>query len=40
MVEEDAELGEYLVSLRETLVECYTSLVHGATQAHTKASLV
>ena len=27
--DEDEEMAQYLQQLRETLVECYTSLVHG-----------
>ena len=38
--EEDQELSQYLIQLRETLVECYTTIVHGVTQASTKATLI
>jgi hypothetical protein len=38
--EDDAELAGYLILLRETLVECYTTIVHGVTQAQTKATLI
>lgn len=38
--DEDPELALYLVQLRETLVECYTTIVHGVTHTQTKASLV
>lgn len=33
---DDEEMRTYLVSLREALVDCYTSVVHGVTlaQAH------
>ena len=34
--EEDPDLYSYLIQLRDTLVECYTTIVHGVTQAHTK----
>ena len=38
--EEDNDLNAYLIQLRETLVECYTTIVHGVTEAQTKATLV
>lgn len=37
---EDEHLHSYLVSLRETLVECYTTIVHGVTQNQSKFILV
>ena len=40
IVDDDVELAGYLVQLRETLVECYTSIVHGVTEAPTKQTLI
>ena len=37
---EDEEMLSYLSKLRETLVECYTSIVHGAEMSGEKAVLV
>ena len=37
---DDQDLADYLVQLRDILVETYTTIVHGVTQAHTKQSLV
>ena len=39
-VGDDQDLADYLVQLRDILVETYTTIVHGVTQAHTKQSLV
>ena len=30
-LEDDADLYQYLNQLRETLIECYTTIVHGVT---------
>lgn len=38
--EEDPDLCAYLNLLRETLVECYTTIVHGVNQSMTKQCLV
>ena len=38
--EDDSDLAHYLVKLRETLVECYTTIVHGTTTQATKPILV
>jgi len=29
--DDDADLVQYLIQLRETLVECYTTIIHGVT---------
>ena len=39
-ISEDPDLADYLVQLRDTLVETYTTIVHGVTQAQNKQSLV
>lgn len=36
---EDADLAEYLKKLRETLVESYTTIVHGVNDNNTKIFL-
>lgn len=38
--EDDPDIADYLIQLRETLVECYMTIVHGVTQQQTKANLV
>jgi uncharacterized protein YutE (UPF0331/DUF86 family) len=38
--EDDSDLFAYLIQLRETLVECYTTIVHGVNQEQTKKQLV
>lgn len=37
--DEDPELYYYLIQLRETLVECYTTIVHGVTEPGPKQYL-
>ena len=37
---DDQDLADYLVQLRDVLVETYTTIVHGVTQAHNQQSLV
>ena len=32
--EDDDEMSTYLKQLRETIVECYTSIVHGVTTSN------
>jgi hypothetical protein len=36
--DEDEDLHRYLNELRSTLVECYTTIVHGVNQPQTKAN--
>jgi hypothetical protein len=36
--DEDEELHRYLNDLRSTLVECYTTIVHGVKQPQMKAN--
>jgi hypothetical protein len=38
--EDDSDLFAYLIQLRETLVESYTTIVHGVNQEQTKKQLV
>lgn len=37
---DDQALYEYLITLRETLVECYTTIVHGITESASKFILI
>ena len=38
--EQDEDLANYLVQLRETIVESYTTIVHGVNDKETRAFLV
>ena len=38
--DQDADLAAYIISLRETIVECYTTIIHGITTQQTKSYLV
>jgi len=38
--QDDPDMLEYLEKLRETLVECYTTIVHGVKQSNHQAPLI
>ena len=38
--EENADIATYMDQLREALVECYTTIVHGVSQSANKSVLV